>query len=220
MKKVKKIFWFIFLFILTLLVLVVILFAHRPARYAPVKVNDVNQVSPYLTNQLIPTIYNGTQIGRPFLVVITQQGLNDIIARFREPFIFENVTLTDPQFLLAPNRIILMATLKTKPLDLFATIELKPAINQNGLMILHVKYISLGLINITKAAISSGNKAYSSWLLSTGNDPNYIAAQICRSLLNDEPFEPIFEIGDKKVRVSKIDIQNEILTIQLTPIEE
>jgi len=220
MKKVKKIFWFALLFILTVLVAALVLFAHKPGRYAPVKVTDVNQVSPYLTRQLLPAVYNGAQIGRPFEVVITQQGLNDIIARFREPVKLDNLTLTDPQVLLLPNQIILMATVKTSPLDLFTTVELKPEINQNGLMILHVKNISLGLVNITHIAISAGNKAYSNWLSSTGNEPNDIAAQICRSLLNNEPFEPAFEIGDRKVRVSKINIANETMTIQLTPITE
>ena len=52
-----------------------------------------------------------------------------------------------------------------------------------------------------------GSKALTDWLSFTGTEPNDIAAQVCRSLLNDEPFEPVFKIGDKSLRLCKIKLE-------------
>jgi len=38
------------------------------------------------------------------------------------------------------------------------------------------------------------------------------------SLLNGEPFEPVFKIEDKKVRLEKMTIKQKKLTIRLIPV--
>ena len=220
MKKVKKYLWLALLFLLTLLVLALVLFAHRPGNYSPLKIPDPNQASPYLTHQLLPKIYNGSQLGEPYEVVITQDGLNDIVARWRQPLKLHNITLADPQVILLPQKIILMAVVKASPLDLFASIELNPSIDRQGLMTLHVNRISLGAVNITPLAMLIGGKAYANWLTSTGIDPDDIAPRICRSLLNDEPFEPTFEISDGTLRISSINLADKKITVRLIPVPE
>jgi uncharacterized protein YpmS len=205
------------LLVLVLLMLVLVLTAYRPKRYAPVRVADQNQISPYLTHHLLPAVFNGAQRREPFEVVITQEGLNDIIARFPQPIKLHDITLTDPQVLLTPQKIILMATAGARPVDLVATIELNPIISQQGLLNLHINSVALGAVNITSVAKLIGDKAYLDWLSSTGTEPNNIAAQVCRSLLNDEPFEPVFEFGGSRLRVSKIDVSAAKITVLLTP---
>ena len=219
-KKIKKFLLPASIFILTLLAFAFVLIAHRPARYSPVKITDQNQISPYLTKQLMPKIYNGAQLGQSFEVVITQDGLNDIIARRRQPVKLRNITLADPQVILLPEQIILMAAVKTSPLDLFASIELNPSIDQRGLMNLHINNVSLGAVNVTPVALSIGNKAFSNWLVSTGTEPNNIIAQICRSLLSDEPFEPTFEIGGKMLRITSIKLADKKITCLLIPVPD
>jgi uncharacterized protein YpmS len=220
MKKVKKYLWLALLFLLTLLVLAFVLIAHRPGRYVPVRVTDHNVISPYLTHQLLPKLYNGSQLGEPFELAITQDGLNDIVARWPVPLQLDNITFADPQVILLPRHVILMATVKAKPVDLFASIDLTPSMDRQGLLNLHINNISLGAVDITPIALSIGNKAYLDWLSSTGNDPNDIAAQICRSLLNDEPFEPTFEVYGKMLRISSITLADKMATIRLTPVSE
>jgi hypothetical protein len=101
-----------------------------------------------------------------------------------------------------------------------ATIELNPTINPLGQLNLHISSVTLGAVNVTAVAKLIGDKAYSNWLSSTGTEPNNIAARICRSLLNDEPFEPIFEIGDKTLRVSKMEVATKKITALLTPVPD
>ncbi|MBN2019806.1 MAG: hypothetical protein JW749_06230 [Sedimentisphaerales bacterium] len=220
MKKIKKYLWLASLFILTLLVFALVLITHRPGRYAPVKVADKNLISPYVTHQILPKLYNGSQLGEPFEIVITQDGLNDIIARWPLPLQLDSITLTDPQVIFLPDHIILMATVGSTPIDLFVSIKLMPSINKQGQLILNVNNVSIGAVDITPLALSMGKKAYSDWLTSTGNDPDDIAAQICRSLLNDEPFEPTFEMYNKMLRVSNLVLDDGKLTISLIPIPE
>ncbi len=202
---------------LTLLVLALVLTAYKPVLYAPIRIADQNQVSPYLTHQLMPDIYNHAQLGEPFEVVITQQGLNDIVARLPQPIRLDNITLADPQVVLMREQIIMMATVQAHPIDFFVTIELNPTINERGLLNLHVNNIKLGMVNITAVARLIGDRAYSNWLTSTGTEPNNLAAQICRSLLRDEPFDPVFEIRSKTVRLSRIDVETKGIAALLSP---
>jgi hypothetical protein len=203
---------------ITFLVIALVLTAYRPGRYTPVKIEDQNLVSPYLTHQLMPEIYNNTQLGEPFEVVITQQGLNDIVARLPQPIRLNTITLVDPQVLLIPEQIILMATVKARPIDFFITIELKPAINAEGLLNLHVNNVKLGMVNITAVTRMIGDKVYSNWVSATDAEPNDLAPMICRSLLNDEPFEPLFKTGGRQLRLSEIDIDTNGIRVKLTPI--
>ncbi|MFH1370424.1 MAG: hypothetical protein ABII09_03960 [Planctomycetota bacterium] len=216
--KFKKYLWPVISLTPALLVLTLVLTAYKPRRYAPVRIADKNLVSPYLTHQLMPDIYNNAQLGEPFEVVITQQGLNDIVARLPQPIRLNNITLADPQVVLMREQIILMATVRARPIDFFVTVELKPTIYERGLLNLHIDSIKLGAVSITPVARLISDKAYSNWLTTTGTEPNNLAAQVCRSLLRDEPFEPVFKTGGKQLRISKIDIETKGITAQLSPV--
>ncbi|MCJ7777179.1 MAG: hypothetical protein MUP16_02545, partial [Sedimentisphaerales bacterium] len=57
-------------------------------------------------------------------------------------------------------------------------------------------------------------------------DPCDLGARIAASLFNDEPFDPVFEIKEvldgeeKKVRVEKITLTPEKLTVRLVPVAD
>jgi uncharacterized protein YpmS len=221
-KKAKfwKYVWPAILIVLVVFVSAFILVAHRPRGYAPMRAAEPNQVSRYLTNELLPSIYNGGQAGKPFEVVITQEGLNDIVSHLPQPMRIHNVTLADPQVILTPMQITLMATVEARPVDFFLTVELNPFINKEGLLNLCVNRVMLGAVDITSIARSIGDKAYMSWMSLTGTEPNNPAAQVCRSLLWDEPFDPVFRISGRTLRVSKIDIMGTKIIALLAVVPE
>jgi len=216
--KVKAYFWLAIPFVLGLLAFVLI--THRPKNYAPLRIADQYQISTYLTHQLMPTIYNNSQLDAPFEVVITEEGLNDIIARWRQPMNFNNITFTDPQAILTQNQIILMATARTRFASPVLTIRITPAIDYFGQLNIRVDSVSLGAAGVATLAKSMGNKAFTDWLVFTGTEPNNIAAQVCRSLLNNEPFEPVFKVGDKSLRICKIKLEKKKITALLLPIPD
>jgi uncharacterized protein YpmS len=216
--KVKAYFWIAIPLVLVLLAFVLV--THRPKNYVPLRIADQNQISIYLSNYLMPTIYNNSQLDEPFEVIITEEGLNDIIARWRQPVKFNNITFSDPQAILTQKQIILMATAKTRFANLVLTIRITPAIDYFGQLNIHVDSVSLGAAGVTTLVKSAGNKAFADWLSFTGTEPNNIAAQACRSLLNDESFEPVFKIGDKSVRICKIKLETKKITALLLPLSD
>ena len=216
--KVKAYFWIAIPLALVLLAFVLV--THRPKNYVPLRIADQNQNSTYLSHYLLPTIYNNSQLDAPFEVVITEDGLNDIIARWRQPVKFNNITFSDPQVILTQKQIILMATARTRYANPVLTIRITPAINLFGQLNIHVDSVSLGAAGITTLTKSMGNKAFTDWLAFTGTEPNNIAAQVCRSLLNDEPFEPVFKVGDKSLRICKIKLEKKKITALLLPLSD
>jgi hypothetical protein len=217
-RKLKVCLWLALPVVLVLLAFALV--THRPGYYAPLRIADQRQISVYLSNYLLPAIYNNSQLDDPFEITITEEGLNDIIARWRQPVKFNDITFTDPQAILTQSQIILMATAQTRFANLILTARIVPAINSFSQLNIHVDGVSLGEAGITTLTKSIGGKAFTDWLAFTGTEPNNIIAQVCRSLLNDEPFDPVFEVGDKSLRICKIKLEKKKITATLLPLPD
>jgi hypothetical protein len=195
------------------------LLLYRPGRYKPTDSGEYRrgEVSPYLTNNLSPAIYNGSQRVEPFDVIISQKGLNDIIARGNWPLESEGILLYAPAALFTPGRLVLMGTADAKGLEFVVTIEMEPEIDEEGLLNLQIAKVKVGAMNITPLAKIIAKKMYAQRISGLEIDSNAIQAKIVASLLNNEPFEPVFDIGKKKVRIEKITIEKEKLLVHLVP---
>lgn len=215
----KLIFWLLIDLAVAALIFAILLY--RPGRYNPADVGSVSdrrgEVSPYLTNDLSPKIYNGTQKGKPFEVVITQEGINDIIARGNWPMESEGILLYSPAALFVPGIVVLMGTADVKGVEFIITIELEPKIDEQGLLNLQLSKLKVGAMNITPLAKIMAKKMYAQRLASIPVDTEALQTKIAASLLTDKPFEPIFMIDQKKVRIEKITIAEENLLLRLVP---
>ncbi|MBN1805846.1 MAG: hypothetical protein JW837_11395 [Sedimentisphaerales bacterium] len=204
---------------LAIVAIVFSLLLYRPGRYKPVDSNsfEEGEVSPYLTNKLSPAVYNGAQRAEPYDIVITQEGLNDIIARGSWPMESEGVLLYAPAALFVPGRLVLMGTADAKGVEFVVTIEIEPLIDEQGLLNLDVTKVKVGAMNVTPLAKMAAKKMYAQQIASVRVDTEALQTKIVASLLNDEPFDPVFEIDDKKLRIEKITIENEKLSARLVP---
>lgn len=200
---------------------VFVLLIHRPGRYDPVDFDSLNyeqgQVSPYLTHELSPNLYNNSQRGEPFDLVITQSGINEIVAGLGWPKYTEGVLLYAPAVLFVPGSVVLMGTANVKGMEVIITIELEPKVDEQRLLNLHVVKVKIGAVNITPLARMISKKMYAERLASMPVDREALQTKIVGSLLNEEPFEPVFRIEDNKVRIEKITINQEKLTAHLAP---
>ncbi|MFC1781892.1 hypothetical protein ACFLZ8_06495, partial [Planctomycetota bacterium] len=134
LKKPKKsrlkriIFWFLLDLLVTITVLY--LFFYRPSFYKPIVLDpgssESGQVSTYLTHEFYPHIYNNIQYERPFDVIVTQDGLNDIINQADWPMESEGVILHSPAAVIVPDTIVLMGAANLKGAEFIITIELMP----------------------------------------------------------------------------------------------
>jgi len=197
------------------------LLVYRPGRYDPADFDsyghEQGQVSPYLTHELSPQVYNNSQRGEPFDLVVTQSGVNEIVAGLGWPKFSEGVMLYAPSVLFVPGSVVLMITANVKGVELIITIELEPKIDERKLLNLHVAKVKVGAVNITPLARMMAKKMYTERLAVLSVDTEALQTKIVASLLNEEAFEPVFSVEDNKVRVEKITIHKEKLTARLVP---
>lgn len=194
------------------------LLLHRPSSYKPLDFAHSKEVSLYLTHQFLPELYNGLQYQEPFNLVVTQRGINDIVARSGWPQKFDGVSFSAPMVLFVPARVVLMGTVSIKGAEFVGTVIAEPRLDAEGLLNLQVVSVKLGAVDITPLAGVLAKRIYQRGFAATGIDTEDFWARVTASLLNGEPFEPVFKIEDKKVRLEKITLEPEKLTIRLIPV--
>jgi hypothetical protein len=197
------------------------LLIYRPGRYDPADFDsyghESGQVSPYLTHELSPNVYNNSQRGEPFDLVVTQSGVNEIVAGLGWPKFSEGIMLYAPSVLFVPGSVVLMITANVKGVELIITIELEPKIDERKMLNLHVVKVKVGAVNITPLARMMAKKMYNERLAMIPADTEALQTKIVASLLNEEAFDPVFSVEDNKVRVEKITVYQEKLTARLVP---
>ena len=197
------------------------LLLHKPGSYDPTDFDSAGyepgQVSPYLTHELSPRIYNGVQLDEPFDLVITQKGINEIVAGWGWPKMSQGVMLYSPAVLFKPGSAVLMATANVRGAEFVVTIEIKPKIDEKGLLTFGISRVKIGAMNITAIAKITAKKMYLQRIAHLPIDKEAVQTKIAESLLNDAPFEPVFKVDDRKVRIDKITVSKEKLTAHLVP---
>jgi hypothetical protein len=199
--------------IFALLVCVVFMLTTAPRHYQPLQPENSNEVSQYLTNYLAPQIHNKSQLDEPFELVVTEQGLNDIVARGRWPIKLDGLTASGPAVVLSANKITLMATVKYGRIWAVVTIVMSPTIDEGGLLCLNLQNVKAGSVGITALAKELSRKITATYLSKI--DGNTWADDMTAALLENKAIEPVFAAYDRQVRLTGIDISNGIAVLQL-----
>lgn len=193
------------------------LLLYKPARYHPVLPPpgadpNTQRVHRYLTHDLGNTLYNGAQKQVPFDMVVRDQLLNEAIAQVGWLEQSAGIKLSAPAVAFASERVILMARADVEGAGLILTIEIGPEMTEDGRLNLSVKKVKIGAMNITPLARMMARKMYRERVEAGGVDTDDWRTKIAASLLNDEPFEPVFPVEDKRVRLKGVEIsQGELL---------
>jgi hypothetical protein len=218
--KRRKLFYWLLIDV-AVAVVVIGLLLHKPARYSPVVPADTEpgaeRVHPYLTNTLMPQFYNGAQSQRPFDMEVLDGALNEAIARAKWPHESDGVAFSAPKVLFEPDRIVLMGTADIEGAELVITIELGPRLSDEGLLSIAVKTVKIGAMNITPLAKLIARQKYQEYLETVPTDTTDIRAQLAAALLNEESFEPVFEVEDKWIRLEAISIAPGKLAVRFVP---
>lgn len=204
-----------------ILVAAIVFFAllfHKPSYYKPLDYSNSREISVYLTNQLLPDFYNGVQLQEPFELVITQIGINDIVARFRWPREFSGVSFSSPMVFFAQDTIVLMGTVFMEGAEFVGTVTAQPQLDAEGLLNFNVVSVKIGAVDITPFAGVVAKRICRQRYEDSNLDKKSLWNKMIISLLNGQPFEPVFKIEDKKVQVEKITIEQKKLTIRFVPV--
>ena len=206
--------------------IILTLLLYKPSRYSPPE-SDVHpevlrdaqkqgRVHPYLT-YLSSELYNGAQRGKPFDLVVLQEKINETIGWSQWPKGSEGVMFSKPVVLFMSGSVVLMGTADIKGAQFVVTIELQPRLDQHGLLHLQVAKVKIGAMNITPLAKLVAKKMYQNHLATESIDIEDLRTKLAAALLNDEPFEPIIRVEDKKVRVEKVTVTQGKLILHLFP---
>ncbi len=216
-KRTRKLLCWLFVDLVVAVVIIGLLL-HRPGGYDPADYGyESDQVSPYLTHELSPRIYNGAQLGEPFDLVITQKGINEIVASWGWPKMSQGVMLYSPAVLFAPGSVLLMATADVRGAKFVITIKIDPEIDAEGMLTFEVSKVKVGAMNVTPLAKMTAKRMYAQRIAGLPVDSEAFQAKIVESLLNGAPFEPVFKVDGRKLRVESIALQKQRLVARLAP---
>ncbi|HEC02340.1 MAG TPA: hypothetical protein ENI81_02290 [Phycisphaerales bacterium] len=200
---------------------VIALLLHRPGGYDPADFDaagyESGQVSPYLTHELSPQIYNGAQREKPFNLVITQEGINEIVASWGWPKMSHGVMLHSPAVLFKAGSVLLMGTADLKGAELIVTIKIEPQIDDEGMLSFRVTKVKVGAMNITPLARVTAERMYAQKVAGLPIDREAFQTKIAESLLNGAPFDPVFKVDGRKLRIATIAVERQRLVARLVP---
>jgi len=191
------------------------LITRRPGNYHPPAPIDDGQVSPYLTHELAASFYNNLQHGKAFELKIEQEGINDIIARGNWPQQLDGMVFSAPAVVFSPGAVFVMGTVQSGRFTAVVTVKLKGQVDDSRRLRLQVKGVWAGVLNITPLA-----KAFAQEALRQQADkmpPDRFPGAILSALVNGESFDPVVQVDGKRVRIERITIEQQRLTIRFTP---
>lgn len=208
-RRKKLILWLLIDLVVAAIVLSLLLY--KPAQYHPVIPATAadpngNRVHPYLSHELMPELYNGAQDRRPFEMVVLDGRLNEAIAQAGWLQESAGITLSAPAVAFTPARVVLMGTANIEGAELVVTVEIGPQMTDDGRLNLLVEKVKIGAMNITPLARMMARKMYQERIASGPVDAGDWRTKIAASLLNEEPFEPVFPVEDKWVRLKSFDV--------------
>jgi hypothetical protein len=212
-RKFKKRYWL--LIDLAVVIFIFILLFYTPSGYNPASGDGQGRVHPYLM-QLSSEFYNGVQFQEPFEVVVIDEKLTEAIAGWSQAS--PDTVLSAPAVRFVPDCIELMGTATLKGVDLVVTIVLQPEIGEDGLLNLQVAKVKTGAMNITPLAKMIARKMYEQQTTVSPIGADDWRARLAASLLDGQPFDPVFPVEDKKVRLEKVDVRDGKLTLRLAPV--
>lgn len=198
-------------------IIFILLLLYKPAGFTPPQITNSKEVSKYVTHVLSPQFYNGVQREEPFELVIPQNRTKDIVELTKWPKESDSVMFSAPKVFFVPDSIVLMGTAAASGVEFVVTVAIKPSMDEEGLLNLRVAKVKIGAMNITPLVKAVAKRMYQQQLATTDIHREDIGAQIVASLLNNEPFEPVFRVEDKRVRIEKITIMQKKLVIRLVP---
>jgi len=214
-----KIFLAVFAGLATVVILLAFLLLRKPADFNQPDSPQDKEVSKYLTHVISQDIYNGAQTQKPFDLIITEEGINDIILRSGWPKQMDSVSFTVPQVLLQQGQIVLRGLVKIQTIELFISIQAGAFLDQQQLMHLSVNKVRVGAVNMLPIVRLAAEGIFRNEADRRKLEPDDWRTKVMQALLYDIPFEPIFKIEENKIRIQSADLQPGRITLHFIPVQ-
>jgi hypothetical protein len=193
----------------------------NPFGYKPVANEPQDQISKYLTHHISPQVYNGIQLGEPFEVQILDRGLNEIIAATYWPKTYDKYEFSMPRVNFRTGCLEILAAIKVgDEIELFVSLIDEPKITEDNKIILPVKQVQVGTVDVTTLAMLMANNYYTEKIQPQLHENDKWKKQFAQAILEQKGFDPVFKIEDKYVRLQKITFQQGVANVLLMPINK
>lgn len=176
--------------------------------------------SRYLTNEIMPAIYNNHQRGRPFEITITQTGANDILRHSDVPYMLANSGVTNPQIRMTNDKFVFMVSANAAGANVVVTFGLNAQIDEEGLMNISVDKLKFGSADISLFWPFIARQVLRQYEMPdvVPDEADYWPERITAAVLKQQSFEPILSFAGMEMRVEDIQISPGELTARLEPL--
>ena len=156
-------------------------------------------------------------------MVIDQAGINDVIAQAGWPRISSNFTFQCPQVFFTPGKIILIDKVIYNNFETIVTVVGNASFDKTNMMSLAATKVTIGALNISAiariVAKTIHKKQQNKQPLETEIN-KMLQLNIMDSLLYNKPFDPVFKIADKIIRIKAIELKQYQLIATLEATDE
>lgn len=192
---------------------VAILFKQVPESYVPSAPPEPNSPIPL---SIAATIYNGSQLAKPFDLVVGQDEINSIITNeevtgLAWPVEINGVTISLPAITFQPDTLSVMATINFMDIPFVATLIAEPKLEADGMLYLNIRKVKAGTLDITPLASMLASGIFANQSEEFPDDP--FIAILTAACLENKPIEPVFPAFDEDIRIISTDIQTEKLIL-------
>jgi uncharacterized protein YpmS len=211
---IKRASLFALAFIIFLIALWIIDLFKTPANFRIIRPIRGEQISPYLSNYIVPELHNNSQYGKPFDLVLSQTGINDILARHIDPNALAKAGLSDLTTCFKDDEIVFIARTNYKGFDFIVSMAIEPKIDKQGRLFLDAEDFQVGRSSLPFAAEMVKKKIIAGLVENFKAEKN---EEFINTFLNSRKIDPVFNINHSKLRIEKITVQNEELIIHFLP---
>jgi hypothetical protein len=110
-----------------------------------------------------------------------------------------------------------MGQAELKGASLVVTVGVRPAVDDQGLLRLDVTKVKVGALGLTPVARMVAKRMYTQRLAEGPAVVDDLRTQIAAALLNDQPFEPVLMVRNRKVRLKSLELQRGQVVLRFVP---
>jgi hypothetical protein len=197
------------------------LLLYKPAGYEPVNLNaqpeeGPTEVSRYLT-YLYSQMHNNAQKKDTFEIEVLEDGINQAIASVNWPQRSDDIVFGQPKAEFDENGITVTGTANVEGIDLVVTIHGLLQMLEDGQLNVHIQTVRMGALNVTRLAKHLAKRRYKErfgMVYVESTDPRVL---IAAALLEDKPFDPVFEVNDRGVRLIQTSMEQDLVRLKFDP---
>ncbi len=186
-----------------------------PRLYHPPEPIKSKGISPLFTHQIAPQLHNKSQLAEPFDLIITEAGVDDLIARKFSAYQKAGIVIDAVDIAFVKGKILLMGRIKTENLNFVATVPICLNVKNNRTL-----EFDMGVVRAGRAPLPFAAKIFDDALADnlTAVLKEHLAGAFDTENLNGSLAVPAaYELNGKKFLIDKVSVEKAKLLIHFIP---